>query len=73
MTLPFWQVENIENDLFDGLVLKVLVQTLSGQAVPMPAGEFVQSKERQRINLEAVLNKIQEMLKVPQEDVTYVP
>ncbi len=61
-------VQNLETDLFDGLVLKVLVQKLSGQPVVMPAGEFVQSEERQRINLGAVLRRIEDIIRVPEEE-----
>ncbi len=61
-------VQNLETDLFDGLVLKVLVQKLSGQSVVMPAGEFVQSEERQRINLGAVLRRIEDIIRVPEEE-----
>ncbi len=63
------RVESLEADLFDGLVLKVLVSRLSGRDIVMPAGEFVQSEERQRINLKAVLGAIEEILGLPEENV----
>ena len=67
------RVTDLKNDLYDGVVLKVLLERLSGESVAMPAGEFVQSEERQRINLRAVLDRAREILGVREEEVTYAP
>ena len=58
------RVTDLENDLFDGLVLKTLFKKLSGKEVTMPTGENVQSQERQRRNLDAVLKAIQDELEI---------
>lgn len=49
-------------DFFDGLVLKALIERLSGQTISMPAGEFVQSEERIRKNLNHILERIDEII-----------
>ena len=56
--------------MFDGLVLKHLVERLSDGAasIPMPAGEFVQAEERQRRNLQAVVAKIEEITGVAESE-----
>ena len=43
---------------FDGLVLKALIERLSGETISMPAGEFVQSEERIKCNLSHILNRV---------------
>ena len=42
----------------DGLVLALLLEKMTGESVVMPGGEFVQSQERQRTNVEHVLAKV---------------
>ena len=42
----------------DGLVLALLLEKMTGEGVVMPCGEFVQSQERQRTNVEHVLAKV---------------
>ena len=61
---------DLESDLFDGLVLKHLVERLDegDETVPMPAGEFVQAEERQRRNIAAVLDKIEQMTGVTEDE-----
>ena len=61
----------LEDDLKDGMVLKLILCKLTGQVVEteiyprpfleeleLPCGDFVQSRERQKTNLEFVLQKI---------------
>ena len=49
---------DLEDDLKDGMVLKLLLVKLTGQPIELPCGDFVQSKERQKTNVEFVLQKI---------------
>jgi hypothetical protein len=53
----------LQTDLSDGLAFKILFERLSDSAViiPMPMGELVQSEERQKRNLTAVVAKIEEI------------
>ena len=48
-------------------MLKVLMERLSGQRIVMPTGEFVQSEERQKVNLKAVLGRIEDILEVGED------
>jgi len=61
------RVEDLESDLYDGLVLKELMEKLSGQSILMPGGEFAQAEERQRNNVKAVLSKINDILALEKE------
>ena len=65
------KVEDLEHDLYDGLILKTLVEKLTGEKIAMPAGEFVQSEARQMVNLENVLNRIEEILDIPKSQVKW--
>jgi hypothetical protein len=56
------QITSLKDDLYDGLVLKVLLEKLTGKSVAMPTGQHVQSEERQRRNLEAVVASIEEAI-----------
>ena len=56
----------------DGLVYKKLVEKLSGEMIDMPTGEYVQSEERQRRNLSAILSKIEMLLGVPAQEAKYL-
>ena len=65
------KVVDLENDLFDGLVLKTLISKLAEREVILPTGENVQSQERQYRNLEAVLKVIEEVVEVKPEEIKY--
>ena len=65
------KVQDLEQDLYDGLILRTLVEKLSGEQISMPAGEFVQSEARQMVNLENVLNRIEEILNIPNNQVKW--
>jgi len=54
---------DLEDDLKDGMVLKLLLVKLTGQPIELPCGDFVQSKERQKTNVEFVLQKIRDITK----------
>ena len=55
-------MSSLEEDLADGLILKHLVELLSGEEIKMPFGEYVQSKERQQRNLKSILNQIENVI-----------
>ena len=40
------QIDNLDEDLSDGLVFKKLLEKLSGTPVAMPTGDFVQASGR---------------------------
>lgn len=57
------RIMELEEDLKDGMVLKLLLCKLTGQELELPCGDFVQSRERQQTNLEFVLQKIRDTTK----------
>ena len=65
------QIEDLQGDLADGLALKTLVERLSGgsEHIQMPMGNLVQSEERQKRNLAAVLTRIEEITEAEERDI----
>jgi len=57
------RLTSLEEDLKDGMVLKLVLEKLTGQEIELPCGDFVQSRERQATNLEYVLQRIREKTK----------
>jgi len=57
------RLTSLEEDLKDGMVLKLVLEKLTGQKIELPCGDFVQSRERQATNLEYVLQRIREKTK----------
>ena len=55
-------MSSLEEDLADGLILKHLVEILSGEEIKMPFGEYAQSKERQQRNIKAILTQIENVI-----------
>ena len=49
-------IENFEEDFKDGMVLKFLLENELDQDIRMPCGDFVQSKERQLLNVEYIIH-----------------
>jgi hypothetical protein len=49
-------------DFYDGVVFKKIVEKLAGITIKMPLEEDVQAKERQKKNLNAVLDQIAAIL-----------
>jgi len=55
------RIVDMEEDLKDGMVFKLLLEKTTGEALVMPCGDYVQSKERQTTNVEFILKKIEEI------------
>ena len=58
------RITSIKNDFFDGVIFKKIVEKLTGKEIKIPLAEDVQAKERQMINLTAVLDKISDILRL---------
>ena len=53
---------NLEDDLADGLIIRHLIESLSGEKLKMPFGEYVQSEERQQRNLKSILSQTEKII-----------
>ena len=60
-------MKSLEDDFTDGLVIKNLVEILSGSKIDMPFGEYAQSEERQRRNLASILNQTENIIQINEE------
>ena len=49
-------IDSFEEDLKDGMVFKLLLERELGEEIKLPCGDFVQSKERQLLNVEYIIN-----------------
>ena len=52
----------MEEDLADGLIIRHLIESLSGEKIKMPFGEYVQSEERQQRNLKSILTQTEKII-----------
>ena len=58
---------SIEDDLADGLIIRHLIESLSGEKLKMPFGEYVQSEERQQRNLKSILTQTENIIGIHEE------
>ena len=63
---------NLEDDLADGLIIRHLIESLSGEKLKMPFGEYVQSEERQKRNLKSILSQTEKIIEKVEEKTGYV-
>jgi len=54
-------IDSFEEDLKDGMVFKLLLERELGEEIKLPCGDFVQSKERQLLNVEYIINHFSEL------------
>ena len=66
------QVTNLEDDLADGLIIRHLIESLSGEKLKMPFGEYVQSEERQQRNLKSILSQTEKIIEKVEQKTGYV-
>lgn len=55
------RITNLEEDMNDGMVFKLLLEKLTGKSLMMPCGDYVQSKERQNTNVEFILRIVEDI------------
>ena len=67
----FKQVASLEDDLADGLIIRHLVEALSGEKIKMPFGEYVQSEERQKRNLQSILTQTETIIQFGEQTKRY--
>ena len=60
----FMRVTSMTDDFYDGVILKKIVEKLSGFTIQLPLSEDVQAKERQKLNLKTVLEKVRQILRL---------
>ena len=58
-------ITDLEEDIKDGMVVKLLLEKYLGQSLRMPCGDFVQSKERQEANVDYILTVMEQLLGGP--------
>ena len=58
------RVTSLTEDFYDGVIFKKILEKLSGTEINLPLAEDVQAKERQKLNLQTVLEKIREILRL---------
>ena len=51
-------INDFEEDLKDGMVIKSLLEKHCGKKLTLPCGDFVQSKERQLLNLKFLIDHV---------------
>jgi len=56
------RITDLEDDLKDGLIFKMIMEKMSGEVVSLPCGDIVSSKERQKINLEFIIGHIEDVV-----------
>ena len=57
----------MEDDLADGLIIRHLIESLSGEKLKMPFGEYVQSEERQQRNLKSILSQTEKIIETVEQ------
>ena len=62
----------MEEDLADGLLIRHLIETLSGEKLKMPFGEYVQSEERQQRNLKSILSQTEKIIETVEQKTRYI-
>ena len=62
----------MEDDLADGLIIRHLIESLSGEKLKMPFGEYVQSEERQQRNLKSILSQTEKIIEKVEQKTGYV-
>ena len=62
----------MEDDLADGLIIRHLIESLSGEKLKMPFGEYVQSEERQKRNLKSILSQTEKIIEKVEEKTGYI-
>ena len=58
------RIVDLEEDMVDGMVFKLLLEKLTGECLVMPCGDYVQSKERQKTNVEFIIRKVEEITNI---------
>ena len=58
------RVTSLTEDFYDGVIFKKILEKLSGNEINLPLAEDVQAKERQRLNLQTVLENVREILRL---------
>ena len=61
----------LEEDLADGLIIRHLIESLSGEKIKMPFGEYVQSEERQQRNLKSILTQTEKIIDTVEQKEKY--
>ena len=68
----FFQITSLEDDLADGLIIRHLIESLSGEKIKMPFGEYVQSEERQQRNLKSILIQTEKIIETVDQKTRYI-